>query len=100
MSEKKRFSLSLYMSDPIQRETFELLQAVPQGQRTAYICRAVCWLHDQERLLDSVRAMLREALQTAPLQKAEPQPAESGSAEGNEPIDQNVLDFLRTLQNS
>ena len=62
MKEKSRFTLSLYLDDPDQRVTAELLKAIPSGQRTAYICRAVRWLHDQEQLMDAMRSMLREEL--------------------------------------
>ncbi|MBQ9720964.1 MAG: hypothetical protein IJV64_09770 [Oscillospiraceae bacterium] len=96
MKEKARFSLSLYLDDPDQRETAELLKAIPPGQRTAYICRAVRWLHDQEHLMDAVRSMLREEMKNMPRGgQVEPTQAD---ALNNEIEDDAVLNFLRALQ--
>ncbi len=95
MKEKSRFSLSLYLDDPDQRETAELLKAIPPGQRTAYICRAVRWLHDQEQLMDAMRSMLREELKDMPRgEHTEPMQVEAP----DDRIDDNVLAFLRNLQ--
>ena len=95
MKEKSRFSLSLYLDDPDQRETAELLKAIPPGQRTAYICRAVRWLHDQEHLMDAVRSMLREELKDLP-RGGHTEPTQVKAPDDG--IDDNVLAFLRDLQ--
>ena len=95
MADKKRFSLSLYMDDPIQREAWEVLQECPGGQRTALICRALCRMRDESRMLDALREMLRDMPRAEPQKQASAAPAPNSDAVGPE-----VLDFLRCLQNS
>lgn len=94
MAEVKRISLSLFMSAPLHAEAWHLLRKIPVGQRTEYICRAVCRMHDEDAVLDKVREMLREELGSSPLPK---QKENQNTAEvGN--VDDGVLDFLRALQ--
>lgn len=91
-AQTRRLSLILHMDNPVQRGAWEKLSALPRGQRTEYICRAVC----KERvLLDDIRAAVREAMTECggsfSAQKSEP-------TEPNDSFDNAALDFLRELQ--
>ena len=83
------------MYSPIQREAWDLLYAIPAGQRTETVCRAVCQMYGQESLLETIRQTIREELRSMELisAKEEPkQPREAGD------VDENVLGFLFALQ--
>lgn len=83
------------MASPFQREAWERLCAIPAGQRTDTVCRAVCRMYEQESLLEAVRQMVREELHGLEFisAKEEPeQPQEAGD------VDENVLGFLFSLQ--
>ena len=95
MTDKNRLNLAFSMASPVQREAWELLAAIPAGQRTETVCRAVCRMYGQESLLETVRQTIREELRGAKLisTKEEPkQPKEAGD------VDENVLGFLFALQ--
>ena len=90
-----RLNLSLSIASPLQREAWEILRAVPSGQRTEAVCRAVCRVREQDALLEAVRAAVREELrsmeQLPKIERTE-QPQTGG-------VNDNVLGFLRSLQN-
>ncbi len=93
MAEKKRLNLSFSMASPLQREAWKLLCAIPSGQRTDAVCRAVCRFHEQDALLKAVRAAIREELRNTefiPTARKTEQP-QTGEVSGD------VLDFLRSL---
>ena len=93
MAEKKRLNLSFSMAAPLQREAWKLLCAIPSGQRTDAVCRAVCRFHEQDALLKAVRAAIREELRNTefiPTARKTEQP-QTGEVSGD------VLDFLRSL---
>ena len=88
-------NLSFSMASPFQREAWERLCAIPAGQRTDTVCRAVCRMYEQESLLEAVRQMIREELHSVEFisAKEEPeQPQEAGD------VDESVLGFLFALQ--
>ena len=60
MAEKRRLNLSFSMASPQQREAWRILRAIPAGRRTEAVCRAVC----QADLVDTVRTVIREELQS------------------------------------
>ena len=93
MAEKKRLNLSFSMASPLQRETWRLLCAIPSGQRTDAVCRAVCRAHEQDALLKVVRAAIREELRNVEF-ILETRKTEQPQVED---MDKNVLDFLRSL---
>ena len=96
MADKRRLNLSFTMSSPTQREAWELLSAVPPGQRTETVCRAVCRMYGQEFLLEAVRQTIREELRGVEIISAKErteQPREAGD------IGDDVLGFLSALQN-
>ena len=87
-------NLSFSMASPLQREAWAILSAIPVGQRTDTVCRAVCRDHEERTMLDTLRTVLREELGGAGLtvEKHE-QPQQAGDV-GND-----VLGFLLALQN-
>lgn len=62
MSERRRMNLSFSMTTPLQREAWQILSAIPAGQRTDAVCHAVCQVNERGRLLDAVRTIIREEL--------------------------------------
>mgnify|MGYP001073375533 FL=1 len=96
MAEKKRLNLAFSMASPLQREAWQLLSAVPPGQRTDAVCHAVCRVQERDSLLDALRAMLREELggpgYISTTEKCV-QPQEAGD------VGDDVLGFLLALQN-
>ena len=62
MAEKKRFGMTLSMSDPLQRQAWEILSAVPERQRTAAVCKALCRADGDRILLDEVRAVVQDSI--------------------------------------
>ena len=83
------------MDSSLQRKAWEILCAVPPGQRTEAVCRAVCRAQERETLLESIRALIREELRGVEfLPKTEkPEQPQTGD------MDDNVLGFLLALQN-
>lgn len=95
MAEKKRLNLSFSMAVPYQREAWKLLRAIPSGQRTGAICRMLLAHRNREDLLDAIRTIVREELQTIRIPKAE---KNERNCHQTEDVDQNVLSFLASLQ--
>ena len=94
MSEKRRLNLSFSMASPLQREAWQILSAIPAGQRTDAVCHAVCRIHEQDTLLDAVRTAIREELSGASFTTKQPeQPQEAGN------VGDDVLGFLLALEN-
>ena len=93
--DKRRLNLSFSMSSPFQREAWELLSAVPPGQRIDAVCRAVCRMYGQESLLEAVRRTIREELrgvESFTAKEESEQPQEAGV------VGDDVLGFLFALQ--
>ena len=94
--DKRRLNLSFTMSSPFQQEAWELLSAVPPGQRIDAVCRAVCRMYGQDSLLEVVRRTIREELRGVEMisatEKSE-QPQEAGD------VGDDILGFLSALQN-
>ena len=83
------------MASPFQREAWERLCAIPAGQRTDTVCRAVCRMYEQKSLLEAVRQMIREELHSVEFISAKEKPEQPQEA-GD--VDENVLGFLFSLQ--
>lgn len=96
MSEKKRLNLSFSMASPFQREAWRRLCAIPSGQRTDAVCRAVCRMYEQDVLLEAVRRIVREELHSVEFisAKATAEQPQAGD------VDDSVLGFLLALQQS
>ena len=94
MSEKRRLNLSFSMVSPLQREAWQILSAVPAGQRTEAVCHAVCGIHERDSLLDAVRTAIREELGGASFKTEQ-----TRQPQGAEDVGDDVLGFLLALQN-
>ena len=95
MADKRRLNLSLNLSAPHQREAWNILRAIPSGQRTDAVCRMICKGHQREDLLDGIRTVVREELRGVEFISAKEtteQPQEAGD------VDDSVLGFLLGLQ--
>ncbi len=95
MAEKKRLNLSFSMAVPYQREAWKLLHTIPSGQRTSAICRMLLAHQNRTELLDAIRSIVREELQTSRIPKAEKNESNSPRTED---LDHYVLSFLASLQ--
>lgn len=91
MAEKRRLNLSFSMVSPLQKEAWKILSAVPSGQRTDAVCRAICKSHNENILLESIRDIVKEELQNVEF-TAKNKQLQAGD------IDENVLGFLLSLQ--
>ena len=92
---RARLNLSLNLSSPFQQEAWKRLCAIPAGQRTDAVCRAVCRMYEQNALLEAVRQIIREELRGVEFISAKEiteQPQEAGD------VDDSVLGFLLGLQ--
>ena len=94
--DKRRLSLSFSMSSPIQRQAWELLSAVPPGQRIDAVCRAVCQMYGQKSLLEIVRQTIREELRDVEMISAT---EKSEQPQGAGEVGDDILGFLSALQN-
>ena len=94
MAEKRRLTLSFSMSIPRQREAWELLCAIPSGQRADAVCRMILEHRNQNDLLETVRTVIREELSSVQIipQTEEPEQQEA------ENVSDDVLGFLLSLQ--
>ena len=95
MSDRRRLNLSFSMTSPLQREAWDILSAVPVGQRIDALCLAVCREHDRDSLLDAVRTAIREELGSASFVPSTEKPVQPQTGD----MDDNVLGFLWSLQN-
>ena len=88
-------NLSFSMASPFQREAWKRLCAIPSGQRTDAVCRAVCRMYEQNTLLEAVRQIIREELRGVELISAKEKAEQPQAGD----VDDNVLGFLLALQN-
>ena len=95
MADKRRLNLSFSMASPFQREAWKRLCAIPSGQRTDAVCRAVCRMYEQNTLLEAVRQIIREELRGVELISAKEKAEQPQAGD----VDDNVLGFLLALQN-
>ena len=95
MADKRRLNLSFSMASPFQQEAWRRLCAIPSGQRTDAVCRAVCRMYEQDALLEAVRQIIREELRGVEFisEKETTEQPQAGD------VDDNVLGFLLALQN-
>lgn len=70
------------------RKAWEILQAVPEGQKSAFLVRAILATEQREALEATLRRVLREELKAVPSQPVQ-QPEEA--------IPQEMLGFLGSL---
>ena len=85
---RHRFSFRPNLQNEEHRKAWDLLQSVPEGQRSTFIARAILKNVRQDTLENTLRRVLREELQASPVQR------ESGQ---EDPIPQEMLRFLDSL---
>lgn len=83
------------MASPFQREAWKRLCAIPAGQRTDAVCRAVCRMYEQDALLEAVRQIIREELRGVEFISAKETTEQPQAGDVND----SVLGFLLALQN-
>ncbi len=92
MGDRRRLNLSIDLVRPDQRRAWDILSAIPPGQRTQAVCRMVAGYLDQRELLEAVRAAIREELDGVSSSKTNTQREKAGD------VNDTVLGFLRALQ--
>ena len=92
MGDRRRLNLAFNLSRAEQRRAWDILSAIPPGQRTQAVCRMVSGYMDQHALLEAVRAVIREELGGVPSTKNNTQRENAGE------VDDAVRGFLRALQ--
>lgn len=94
VADKRRLNLSLNLSAPHQREAWNILRAIPSGQRTDAVCRMICKGYQREDLLNGIRRVIREELHSMELVSAKEKTEQPQAGD----VDDSVLGFLRSLQ--
>ena len=92
MGDRRRLNLSIDLVRPDQRRAWDILSAIPPGQRTQAVCRMVAGYLDQRELLEAVRVAIREELDGVSSSKTNTQWEKAGD------VNDTVLGFLRALQ--
>ena len=87
-----RFGTTLFLDNPLHRQAGEILSAIPAGQRTNWICLALCQQAQREQFLQDLKTILQAELQNSSYPQTISQPQPAGS------VDDDVLSFLRSLQ--
>lgn len=90
MPERIRFGASFQTDDCEQMRAWQILSAYPPRQRTAALARMICGYQDQMELLDAIRQLLKEELQSVALKEPPQEKAED--------VDDDVLGFIVSLQ--
>lgn len=87
-----RFGTTLFLDNPLHRQAWELLSSIPAGQRTNWLCLALCQQAQREQFLLDLKTILQTELQNSSYPQTILQPQPAGS------VDDDVLGFLRALQ--
>ena len=85
---RHRFSFRPNLQNEEHRKAWDLLQSVPEGQRSTFIARAILENVRQDTLENTLRRVLREELQASPVQR------ESGQEDPIPPGNASFLDSL------
>ena len=72
-----RFGTTLFLDNPLHRQAWEILSSIPAGQRTNWLCLALCQQAQREQFLKDLKAILQTELQNSSDLQAisRPQPA-------------------------
>ena len=103
VKEIQRFSMTLSMSNPLQRRAWELISSLPAGERTGAVSLAVCQAFGSREIVDEVGKTVREILRQelrgirmeAPAKTVPPKP--SGVRVATDNVTGDVADLLTTL---
>ena len=87
-----RFGTTLFLDNPLHRQAWEILSSIPAGQRTNWLCLALCQQAQREQFLLDLKTILQTVLHSSchPQTISRPQPAGR--------VADDVLGFLRALQ--
>ncbi|MGN0651700.1 MAG: plasmid segregation centromere-binding protein ParR [Gemmiger sp.] len=80
------------LRDPAQRRAWQLLQAQPPGERSAYLAACILRASDQAASQKELRRVLKEELGKIRFAKIEPEP------KPQETVPRATLDFFSALQ--
>ena len=58
-----RFGTTLFLDNPLHRQAWELLSAIPAGQRTNWLCLALCQQAQRKQFLLDLKTILQTELQ-------------------------------------
>lgn len=72
------------------RQAWEILQAVPDGQKTAYVVEALLQLREQQQMEELLRRIIREEMKTYTVQSEK-------SSTSKPAIPEEMLGFLESL---
>ena len=64
-----RFGTTLFLDNPLHRQAWELLSAIPAGQRTNWLCLALCQQAQREQFLQDLKTILNRSCKAAPTHK-------------------------------
>ena len=87
MADFRRVNLRLNLDNPVQRDAWNILSAIPKGYRTEAVCRALLRQQEQENLRKLIQEVVHEELKRTTIQPG-----------AEEPEDDAVLRFLHSLQ--
>ena len=85
---RPRFSFRPNLQNEDHRKAWDILQTVPEGQKSTFLVRAILTAEQQEELEATLRRVLREELKAVPSQSIQ-QPEEA--------IPQEMMGFLGSL---
>ena len=60
-----RFGTTLFLDNPLHRQAWEILSAIPAGQRTNWLCLALCQQAQREQFLLDLKTILQTELQNS-----------------------------------
>ena len=87
MADLKRVNLRLNLDNPVQRDAWNILSAIPKGYRTEAVCRALLRQQEQGNLRKLIQEVVHEELKRTTIQPG-----------AEEPEDEDTPPFLRALQ--
>lgn len=79
--------MRLNLDNPVQRDAWNILSAIPKGYRTEAVCQALLRQQEQDNLRKLIQEVVHEELKHTTVQ-----------TNAEEPEDDAVLGFLRALQ--
>ena len=94
MGKTRRLSVTLSMDSPLHREAWNLVSALPPGERTGAVCLAICRAFQSQKILEEVRRTIREELRNVRLQ---PDGETNPAPETETALDSEVSAYLRFL---
>jgi len=95
--EFKRFTLSLNMDNPFHRQVWAILEKIPKGNRTEYVCKKITGQQSKNELAQTVYENTLHALKDYG-GNIQPTPVEETNLDEAEEISSNLFGFLASLK--